>query len=120
MNDSIFETIPSEALLSIAEYLKWDPIVQNEPVAFLSQKQPEWRKKWLDSHRQELVDQIAWVGTPIFSYLLGEKKSYREIAIDLAEQLELNAVANDDIASIEGKIVKKLWDDTLSRLTPEK
>jgi uncharacterized protein YaaW (UPF0174 family) len=83
----------------------------------LSQFDPVARLAWLDAHRAELEQQVSWVGTPIFSYALGNAKDYRQIVVDVAAQLGASAPAGAHVAEIEAKLLEKLWSDVLSRLT---
>lgn len=118
-NESIFEQLPGLALEQIASYLAWDPLASTTPAKFLSQLEPKEKLEWLNVHRAELKSQIVWAGTPIFSYAMGVRKSYREIVIELAEQLKVAFSHSDSTPDIEIKIVGSVWKDTLSRLTQE-
>jgi uncharacterized protein YaaW (UPF0174 family) len=83
----------------------------------LSQLDAAERLNWLDVHRIDLEEHISWVGTPIFSYALGNRQSYSQIAADLAEQLGVKVTIGAGASEIEMEILEKLWADTWARLT---
>jgi uncharacterized protein YaaW (UPF0174 family) len=117
--DPIFRTLPRDVLDQIAQYLKWDPVISSSPTRLLLQCDSNERQTWLDSHRSELEQHISWVGTPIFSYALGNAKSYSDIVADLAAQVGASVSLSMDTPEIETALVQKLWTDTLSRLSTE-
>lgn len=118
-HDSIFQTLHVETLNQIVEHLKWNPLVSPSPSKALAQLNTAERLDWLNEHRPDLEEHISWVGTPIFSYALGNGKSYSQIVADLAEQLDVKVAAGASIAEIEIGLLEKLWADTLARLTVE-
>src|SRR5579883_154784 len=117
--DPIFQTLPIEALNQITQYLRWNPVVTSSPVKFLSALGFSERLSWLDNHRDELEEHISWVGTPVFSYAIGNRKTYREIVASLADQFGVKD-SDGPIAELERKLLEKLWSDTLAGLSPEK
>ncbi len=118
-SDPIFQQLPGRALEKIATYIAWDPLVTRTPPKLLSEVESKERLNWLNSHRPDLERHISWVGTPIFSYAFGTTKSYREIVIDLADQIKVECSHSVSTAEIESRVVGKVWNDTYSRLTPE-
>ena len=118
-SEPIFRILPPEILSHASEYLKWDPLVSTSQPKLLSQCSPEQRLAWLDTHRTELEQHISWVGTPIFSYAVGNSKNYQQIVADVATQLGAPVRPDENIAQIETKLLGKVWSDTLSRLTNE-
>jgi uncharacterized protein YaaW (UPF0174 family) len=117
--EPIFEQLPESVLQQIATYLAWDPVVTETPLKLLSQLEEEEKLIWLNAHRANLEQHVSWVGTPVFSYALGNRKTYREVVTDLAEQLKVKFPAADATAEIEARIVEKVWRDTLSRMAPD-
>ena len=118
-SDPIFHTLRAETLNQIAKHLNWNPLVSRSPAKALSQLDGEERLDWLNAHRPDLEEHISWVGTPIFSYALGNGKSYFQIVTDLAEQLGVNVAAGASTAEIEIGLLEKLWTDALARMTAE-
>jgi uncharacterized protein YaaW (UPF0174 family) len=118
-HDPIFETLRIETLSQIAGHLSWNPLVSASPAKGLSQLDATDRLDWLSTHRSDLEEHISWVGTPIFSYALGNGKSYRQIVADLAEQLGVKVAAGASVAEVELLLLEKLWTDALARLTDE-
>jgi uncharacterized protein YaaW (UPF0174 family)/putative component of toxin-antitoxin plasmid stabilization module len=118
-SDPIFRTLTPEVLDQIAKYLNWDPLVLKSPARLLSQCDSKERLTKLGSQRAELERYISWVGTPIFSYALGNAKSYDQIVADVAEQVGVPASPSISTAEIESKLLQKLWKDTLSGLSFE-
>jgi uncharacterized protein YaaW (UPF0174 family) len=118
-NDPIFQHLPESALEQIATYLSWDPLVSVMPAKHLSETDQVEKLAWLNQHRSDLEERLSWVGTPVFSYAIGNRKSYREIVVDLAEQLKTKFSDSDATAEVERNIVEKVWSDALSRLSPE-
>src|ERR1039458_5829812 len=118
-HDSIFEPLRPDTLNQIATFLSWDPLVSSAPTKLLSQLDTGERLRWLDGHRADLEKHISWVGTPIVSYALGNGKGYRQIVADLSEQLGVKVSGWESAAEIEVNLVRKVWADTVARLTPE-
>ncbi len=116
-SEPIFCTLPTEVLSQASEYLKWDPLVSTSPAKLLSECDVRQRLAWLDTHRMELEKDISWVGTPIFSYALGNPKAYAQIVVDVAAQLGATVRPGAGTAEIEAKLIEKLWSDALSRMT---
>ena len=118
-SDPIFGLLKPAVLRQIAAYLKWDPLVSTSPGILLSQISGAECEAWLNTHRDELEQHISWVGTPVFSYAFGNRKSYGEIVGDLAVQVGAPVPSGADIAVAETILLEKLWSDTISRLTYE-
>jgi uncharacterized protein YaaW (UPF0174 family) len=118
-HDPIFKSLRTETLKQIAEHLNWNPLVSPAPAKMFSQLNAAERLEWLDVHRFDLEDHISWVGTPIFSYALGNGKSYSQIVADVAQQLGVGLAAEASAAEVEMKLLEKLWANTLARLTTE-
>ena len=117
--EPVFLELPPSTLEQIGCYLAWNPVASTASARLLSQLAADEKRSWLHAHRQELEDQFSWVGTPIFSYAVGNRRSYREVVIALAEQVRAEISHSDPTADIETKIVSKVWNDALSRLRPE-
>ncbi len=117
VSDPIFLTLDSHVLDQITQYLKWDPLFSTSPAKLLSQCYSKEREAWLDAHRAELERHISWVGTPIFSYALGNAKSYHQIVSDVAAQVGVPVCVSMSTTEAETALVQKLWTDTLSRLS---
>ncbi len=118
-SDPIFALLAPEVLDQAAKYLKWNPQVSVLQAKSLSDCSTAERWKWLDTHRAELEDQISWIGTAIFSYAIGNAKSYRQIVVDLTLQLGVPFPPAAAVAEIEARLITVLWSDILSRMTPE-
>jgi uncharacterized protein YaaW (UPF0174 family) len=116
-HDPIFQTLRAETLEQIAEHLNWNPTVSASPAKVFSQLDTAARRDWLDVHRPDLEEHISWVGTPMFSFALGNGKSYSQIVADLAQQLGVEVATGASAAEVEVIILEKLWSDTLARLT---
>jgi uncharacterized protein YaaW (UPF0174 family)/predicted DNA binding CopG/RHH family protein len=115
----IFERLTVSSLDQIVKYLRWDPSVSESPKRLLSDLSDEERRKWLDGNRAEIEDRVSWVGTPIFSYALGKKKSYHQIVRDLAAQIGAEGTGTESIEQLEKVIVHQVWKDILARMKPE-
>jgi uncharacterized protein YaaW (UPF0174 family) len=116
---SRWSTIRSLRHFAPTSFLDWTPLVSSSPTKLLSQLDIEHRGRWLDGRRSDLEKHISWTGTPIFSYALGNGKSYQQIVVDLAEQLDVKVHGSASAVEIETCLIKKLWADTLARLTSE-
>ncbi len=119
LSDPVFQVLAPEVLDQITKYLKWDPVVSSSPALLLSQSDSKERLTWLDQHRAEVERHISWVGTPIFSYALGNAKGYQQIVADVAAQIDVPISPSMSTPEVETKLLQKLWTDTLSRLGPE-
>jgi uncharacterized protein YaaW (UPF0174 family) len=117
--EPIFRQLSPQSLSNVATYLKWEPLVSSAPARLLSELAPDERMCWLDEHRPELQKHLSWVGTPIFSHMFGNARSYRDIVLSVAEQLRIAVRENADTPEVETAILQKLWKDTLGSLKPE-
>ncbi len=113
--DSIFHALPQPILLDIANYLSYDPIVANEPIAFLRSLPKPLQIDWLHTHRNDLEDKFASTG----SWTFGSNKSYGEIVRGLAHKSDVVYSDASDTATIEVAIITKLWDSVVKKMTPE-
>jgi uncharacterized protein YaaW (UPF0174 family) len=117
--DPIFRALPPHVLPQLATALTYDPAVSGSASGFLSKlSQPE-QTQWLDAHRNDLEDHMSFVGSSFLSYMTGNGKSYRQTVLDTAEKLQTSYGANDSTAQVEQNIIRKFWNDTVERMTPE-
>ena len=112
-SEPLYCTLSPKVLSQASEYLKWDPLVSTSPAKLLSQCDGRERLAWLDTHRTELEQDISLVGTPIFSYALGNAKTYEQIVADLAAQLGVTVHTGAGTAEIETKLIEKLMGDSV-------
>ncbi len=118
-SDPIFRILAPDVLEQIARYMESSPLVSTSPAKLLSQCDSGAQQTWLDAHRLELERHISWVGTPIFSYALGNAKSYHEIVTDVAAQVGVPVSSSMSTMKIETNLLQKLWADVLSRLSQQ-
>jgi uncharacterized protein YaaW (UPF0174 family)/DNA-nicking Smr family endonuclease len=119
--DRIFDTIPAELLPQLSKTLGFDPVVvlTSAPSRLLSALSESEQIRWLGAHRNEVEDHFSFVGSSFLAYMAGNGKSYSQIVIDVAEKLNASDGTNDNTAAIEQSIIRKVWNDTVARMTPE-
>ncbi|MFL6415740.1 MAG: hypothetical protein ACJ74Y_08730 [Bryobacteraceae bacterium] len=118
VRDPIFQSLPLEVLLQLAKILKFDPAVPGSTPRLLSSLGNSDQINWLDKHRGDLEDHFSFVGSSLLAYVTGRGKSYREILIDLAKTLEVSHMSLASAKELEQSIIRKVWNDTVGRLTP--
>ena len=113
-HDAIFQALSRESLVELARYISISAIVSGDPPKFFNSVSPEVQAIWLDTHRPELEDEICRVGSWTFSSV----KSYAEVVRDLAQSMIVEYPSTADTPEIELAIVTKVWNDTVTKLTP--
>lgn len=113
--DEIFQTLPPEALVEVARYLSFTPLLSRNPHISVASLCTEEQARYFDTHRLQIEDEVCSVG----SWTFGETKPYAEIVHGLAEHMNVACPAGATTSAIELSIATKLWNDTLKRLSPE-
>ena len=113
--DPIFHALSPAALVQVARYLSFSPLVTGESSQRLVDLDPDVQSSWLNQHRLEVEDEFCSVGSSTF----GITKDYPEIVRDLAEKLSVSCLGTADVATFERAILTKVWNDAVGRLTPE-
>ncbi|HYH00648.1 MAG TPA: hypothetical protein VD837_16065 [Terriglobales bacterium] len=113
--DPIFQVLPSEALVDIANCLSFDPTINSTtPYIRLRELSDAQKLEWLSDNRNKLEDEFCTVG----SWTFGSTKSYNQIVRDLADKIQVRYEAGADTEAVERAIVAKLWNDAVTKLTP--
>lgn len=113
--DPIFQIMPPEALLEVAQILSFKPYTNETPHRSVRSLTRQEQLRWFDAHRRDLEDEVCRVG----SWTFGEVKSYGEIVRKLAKKLKIKHKAKDDIPKIERAILARVWNNTVAQLTPD-
>ena len=119
----IVDYLPSDALLEIAQTLDWNPVVYGERTPQFSDLTATEKRAWLARNRGELVNEIRLTAGHSLMNLWRRMRSqapvsYNELLCDIAGRLTIQPNSDTD-EYLEERIVSKLWNDTLSKLTPE-
>ena len=112
---SIFLELSPAELLEVSDLLTFNPVVSHQPFKFLNSLDNDAKLAWLDNNRDAVSSEFCRVG----SWSFGSTKSYREIIVDFAFKISAEFQAGDAVESVERAIVLKLWNDAVSKLTPD-
>ena len=115
MHDSIFDSLTPAQLSQICKLMSFDPVVSSQPFKFLSGLSDEEALSWLKQNPLAIEREITRLG----SWSFGEDKNYREIVRDLAKKMGVSIKPADTLEQVERLLIVKIWNDAVSKLTPE-
>lgn len=115
MHDLIFDSLSPAQLSQVCKLMSFDPVISTQPFKFLSGVSDEEALFWLKQNSAAVEREITRLG----SWSFGEDKSYDEIVRDLAKKMGVSTKPADTLEEVERSLIVKIWNDAVSKLTPE-
>ena len=113
--EQIFAELNGAELLELAQLMSFNPLVESRPLGLFSGLEDCDKAKWLELNRDQLSDELLRLG----SWSFGATKPYSQIVADLSAKVGVKFNISDPTDAIERALILKLWDDTVSNLTPQ-
>jgi hypothetical protein len=118
----VFDSLPKRTLQRIAVFLDFNPTI---PIQLYSATQKdlfdlprERQEQWLDSHREEIYQKFAEVGSPTSTYHLSTRWDYPKIVTALLVHLG-HQVSARPLAEQESQVLLEMWRRLPSVADPE-
>lgn len=119
--ERVIPNLPHETLKQIAQYLKYDPIIETEPIKFLSELSATKQLAWLDGHRQALMTEISSTGGHSIANLLrgGHGVPYATLVYGLTQKLQIECEPTETVEAMEKRIIVQVWKSITAKMSPE-